>query len=138
MKRQIVLLTFAVAMLVTLAYADPAKDLQSSVLVIVANGWGPGHTPIYDRIGGTLQSDGTLSFTTRIQFPGEQWDDIAGTVKDRHIVFTRTRSGSFVQTYNGWFFQKSYQKFGEMAGTFSDDGVNQYGWYGWLESPAPK
>jgi len=136
---KIALLIFAVAMLmISTSAGDPAADLKNSVLNIVGNGYGPGTTPIYSAVGGTLQPDGTLSFKTTIRSPGEPADEIVGTVKGRHIVFTRTRPGSFVQKYDGWFFEKPYKLFREMAGTFSHNGVNEYGWYGWLTIPSPK
>lgn len=138
MKKQIVFLIFASVMLVTLASATPAGDLSKGVLYIVGNGYGPGSTNNYYPIGGTIQADGTLSFSTYIYFPGEQGDQIVGTVKGRHITFTRTRSGVFVQKYDGWVFEKPYQKMDEMAGTFSHNGVNQYGWYGWIGYPLPR
>jgi hypothetical protein len=140
MRKHFVLLSFAIIMLVALASANSATDLQPYVLYIVANGWGDGHTDRYHPIGGTIQQDGSLSFKAKIQFPDEQWDEIIGTVKDRHIVFTRTRPGSFVQKFDGWIFEKPYpntNSLPRMAGTFSHNGVNAYGWYGWLQTPEP-
>ncbi|MCJ7516093.1 MAG: hypothetical protein MUO89_09080 [Dehalococcoidia bacterium] len=53
-------------------------------------------------------------------------------------MFTRTRPGVFVQTYDGWVFEKQYKQTGEMAGKITADGKTEWGWYGWLELLAPK
>jgi hypothetical protein len=138
MKKQTVFLIVASIMLATLASATPAEDISKGVLYIVANGYGIASTNKYYPIGGTIQADGSLSFSTNIFFPGEPGDQIVGTVQGRHITFTRTRAGAFVQKYDGWVFEKPYLKLDEMAGTFSHNGVNQYGWYGWVGYPLPR
>lgn len=141
MKKKLFLLILALVMLVTTASATFAdKTFEDSVLCIVANGWCIGTSPVYNGIHGTTASDGTYSFETSLTFPGEASDKVVGTIKNRHIIFTRTRPGQFVQKYDGWFFEKHCENgkiIGEMAGTFTSNGATS-GWFGYLTVPAPK
>lgn len=120
--------------------ADLCEDLvQSAVLHIVGNGF-VGST---DRSRGIVVkkgADGVYTFQDSIGFINEPRDIIEGTCKDRHIVFTRTRTGpgGFVQKYDGWLFEKNSQGVlaiaprREIAGTFSANNCEQWGWYGFL------
>lgn len=111
--------------------------LKQYYLNVVGNGF-YGHTNQWNAISVTKKSAGSYTISGSITFMNEPTDQLAGTIKGRHIVFTRTRPGVFVQTYDGWVFEKQYKQTGEMAGKITADGKTEWGWYGWLELLAPK
>lgn len=120
---------------------DLDEFMYEGVLYILANGFF-GHTllfhPGYFHL--TKNPDGSYSFTDEMKFENEPKDFVVGTIKDRHIVFTRTRTGTgaFVQKYDGWLFQRASDKcVAQMAGTFSHNGSTLYGWCGWLGRISP-
>lgn len=112
---------------------DLGELLQSNSLHIVANGF-HGHTDETRPISVTKLSNGSYKFSGQIHFDNEPMDQIAGNIKGRHIVFTRTRPGGFVQKYDGRVFEKVYREAGEMAGKVTSDGRTEWGWYGWLQA----
>jgi hypothetical protein len=116
------------------AATDPCANLGSRYLEMHANGYVGTMGSSYSGFNLTLDSTGTYHFNTWIQFPNEQPSSVVGTCKDRHIVFTRTGS-HFVQTYDGWIFEVGGN---EMAGTFSHNGVEKYGWYAIMQLLEPK
>jgi hypothetical protein len=122
------------------------------ILHILANGF-LGHSELFNYLesknlpdgriavtgyhsGLTKNPDGSYSFSATIQFENEEHDKLIGTIKDRHIVFTRTRLGkdAFVQKYDGWLFESLREDkcVAQMAGTFSHNGSTLYGWCGWI------
>lgn len=57
----------------------------------------------------------------------EPTTNIRGTVSGRKITFQRNAvDGSWRQQYTGWLFEKNRQG---AAGTFSHNGMPEYGWY---------
>ena len=122
MKKLAVLILFLSASTQAMA-ADLCTNLQDKMLNVNGNGWSNGLAEMISLQG---PQNGTYSFQTTIQFPGQPKDQVTGTCKDRHIVFTRTRPGSFVQQYDGWIFEKDPTG---MAGVFNHNGSpKQYGW----------
>jgi hypothetical protein len=115
--------------------ADLCSELDGKSVAIVANG-ASGTIVYLTKFG--KQQDGTYTFETTVQFENEPVDKLVGTCKDRHIVFTRTREGGFVQKYDGWIFEGLHENRRKMAGVFSHDGATKWGWYGWLGPKAPK
>ena len=112
--------------------AVPCKELVNYTLSFNANG----HTGMVRFESPTLAADGTLSFAATIQFASRPKAEEAVTLicKGRHITFTRTREGEFVQSYSGWMFEGASLA---IAGDFSHKSLErQYGWYGNFE-PKP-
>jgi hypothetical protein len=119
---------------------DKCASLVNNVLSVVGNGF-YGSSNLYNGLSVTKQPDGTYVFHATLTMTGEPTDKLDGTCKDRHIQFTRTRTGVFVQKYDGWLFERTYQQghgWQEMAGTITSDGLTKWGWYGWIDSPIPK
>jgi len=112
--------------------ADLCTTLQGKRLSINGNGYANGVT---GKIVLQGPQNGTYSFQTTVQFPGEPADKVAGTCKNRRIAFARTRPGSFVQGYDGWIFEKNPNG---MAGVFSAHWnlPKQYGWYAQMQPVA--
>jgi len=131
MKKLAVLILFLCASTQAMA-ADRCTALNSKKLTVNGNGFANGLTGAISLQGPT---NGTYSFQTWIQFPNAPVDAVTGTCKDRHIVFTRTRPGSFVQEYDGWLFEWNDKL---MAGVFDNQSSSskRYGWYGEL-TPVP-
>ena len=105
---------------------DPCENLSGMRLEINGNGY-EGTTNPYNGLSLQKGQDGSYVFHTSIKMQGEQSDEVEGKCKDRHIVFTRKRTGVFEQIYDGWIFEKGGNK---MAGTLSDSGSTRWGWYG--------
>jgi hypothetical protein len=120
---------------------DEFTDIEG-VLNVLANGYF-GHTDLFypSNLHLTKKPDGSYSFTTGMKFENEQKDDVVGTIENRHIVFTRTRTGTdaFVQKYDGWLFESLRPDLcvAQMAGTFSHNGSTLYGWCGWFVKTRP-
>ncbi|HEX5718044.1 MAG TPA: hypothetical protein VF179_17925 [Thermoanaerobaculia bacterium] len=102
--------------------ADLCAGLTGKRLSIVANGLVGETHPTGLSVS---QSNGIYSFTTAIHFKGEPLtaQQISGTCKDRHIVFTRANTN---QEYDAWIFEKQPQS---MAGLFTHKNKKTYGWY---------
>jgi len=116
------------------AAKDLCEVLNNHVLMVDANGY-KGHTDLYNGIALQKQADGTYTFQAAIQFENEAADKVAGSCKDRHIVFTRTRPGAFVQKYDGRIFEKGAgDAVVKMAGTFDKN----WGWCGETALTQPK
>lgn len=111
--------------------ADLCAGLTGNRLSIVANGLVGETQPAGMSVS---LSNGTYSFTTKIHFEGEPLtaQQISGTCKDRHIVFTRANAnpGGTAQEYDAWFFEKQPQS---MAGLFSKDNQKKFGWHAELK-----
>jgi len=118
---------------------DLCALLQSKALKINGNGYAGGAIAQYNGLSLTKKPDGTYTFESAINFPATDTtvDKIVGTCKDRHIVFTRTRPGAFVQIYDGWIFEAG-GPLREMARVFSHNGPTQWGWYGQILLVSPK
>jgi hypothetical protein len=109
-------------------------------LWIVANGF-KGQPSIYNPmilypyppVQSDPKGDRVCTFKATIFVEAEQGDKIKGSFVfgTRKFKFNRTRPGDFVQEYTGWLFEKDHPDV-DMAGTFSHNGVNEYGWYGGL------
>jgi len=115
----------------TVIGADLCENLHGKRIAVDANGyegttWG---------VSLKKEQDGSFSFDDVMQMAGESADKVMGRCKDRHIVFTRKREGSFEQVYDGWIFEKGGYK---MAGTFSHNGLRQWGWCGSILHPLPR
>jgi hypothetical protein len=107
---------------VSAAAGDPCENLLSSYLELHANGYIINNIGIDEGFAYTVDSIGTYKLSAAVNS-----DTFVGTCKDRHILFTRTRPGVFVQQYEGWIFEAGGSD--EMAGVFSYNGVKKYGWY---------
>lgn len=110
-------------------------NLKNGVLRIVANGY-TGRTDYAGAPAVTWmpQADGGYRFEMRICFDGEPEDYLHGTLKGRHIRFTRTRVKAIIQEYEGYLFERADPGgHAEMAGTFSHNGAEGYAWYGYTE-----
>lgn len=121
---------------------DLKEFMNEGVLYILANGYF-GHSDLFypPNFFLTKKPDGSYAFTAQIQFENEPKDEVIGTIKDRHILFTRTRIGNdaFVQKYDGWLFERLRvdKCVAQMAGTFSHNGSTLYGWCGWFGKTMP-
>jgi hypothetical protein len=111
---------------------DPCLGLQGKSLTLDANGF---HATVGPNGIDLVNQNNTLTFKTTANFTNEPVDPVQGQCKDRHITFTRTRQGSFVQAYDGWIFEKEGE---QMAGTYSNNGqAASRGWYAKM-SPVPQ
>jgi len=81
------------------------------------------------EVWGSKLPDGTYTFQGFANdYGATTYDGVYGTCKDRYIVFTRYRWGSFVQNYKGWFWELGAAY--KMAGTFTHNNVDKYSWCG--------
>jgi len=104
--------------------ADPCASLNGKSIGIDGNGF---HGTIGPNGIVLVSQNGTLTFETIAQFVNEPADPVKGQCKDRHITFTRTRKGAFVQEYDGRIFEKETLR---MAGVFSHNAPEKkFGWY---------
>lgn len=113
--------------------ADPCASLQGKALSINGNGF----TGVIGPNGLNLTNqNGIFKFTATANFQGEPADPVQGQCTNRHITFNRTRSGKFVQDYDGWIFENDPKK---MAGVFSHNGpAKKWGWFADVKIlPAP-
>ncbi|MFL6263957.1 MAG: hypothetical protein ACJ76Y_30070 [Thermoanaerobaculia bacterium] len=112
--------------------ADPCLALQGKSLTLDANGY---HATVGPNGINLVNQNNTLTFKTTANFTNEPVDPVQGQCKDRHITFTRTRAGSFVQDYDGWIFEK---ELAQMAGTYSNNGqAASRGWLAKMSSVPP-
>lgn len=112
--------------------ADPCLDLQGKSLTLDANGY---HATVGPKGIDLVNQNNTFTFKTTANFTNEPVDPVEGQCKDRHITFTRTRAGSFVQAYDGWIFE---QEHAQMAGTYSNNGQAAIrGWYAKMSAVPP-
>jgi hypothetical protein len=109
--------------------------LKQGVLRVVANGYhGRTDYAATNSVTWSEQPDGSYKFEMMIQFDGEPEDYLHGTLKGRHIKFTRTRVKMLIQEYEGYLFGRPDPKGRvEMAGVFSHNGTQGYAWYGYTE-----
>jgi hypothetical protein len=76
----------------------------------------------------STNSDGSVSATCEARFTGEPNDPVKLTCKNRHVTFTRTRTGGFTQNYSGWMYVGNSLA---IAGDFSHNSTERmYGWCG--------
>jgi hypothetical protein len=107
--------------------ADLCEKLTGHKLWVDGNGF-QGTTGVL-RLEPPDKAGAPYEFHTALTMTGEPPDPVSGTCKDRHLQFTRSRSGSFVQKYDGWIFEKSTGVPTMAAGTFEHGGTPDYGWY---------
>jgi hypothetical protein len=118
-------------MIATTASANvDMTQYNGRVLDVNANGF----TGVTAPLTFNKHADGSYTFSTKITFLGEPSDAVRGRVVDRHFTFTRIRPKFFVQKYDGWIFENEPFT-SDMAGKFSHNGVEQYGWYENLKVP---
>jgi hypothetical protein len=125
-------LAAAVLAFCALAPAGAAASISCNVLDLYrldldANGH---KGAVYACGSKTANPDGSYSYKCKAGFSGEPEDRVNLTCKDRHLTFTRTRSGAFTQNYSGWMYEGGSLS---VAGDFSHNSASRtYGWCGEL------
>ena len=121
----------------SMAATDPCEGLTKYWLTFNGNGY-TGSIGLQDNgISTKVDGAGLYQFETTMRAAGEPADKVVGTCKNRHLVFTRTRAGQFTQVYDGWIFEKGGD-LREVAGTFSHNGVSQYGFSAAFQLKVPR
>jgi hypothetical protein len=120
-------------------------ELQSQVLLVVANGYVGRVGDVAGGIQLTRQSGGRVTFQTTGQWSGEAASVVQGECLNRHLRLKRTGPGNLMQVFDGWVFEQktspglvrvqdaeakiSNEPYREMAGVFSHQNNASYGWH---------